>query len=176
VEDFNAGKAWEYVVSPPADSEPEPDPEPVDDGMRSVQMWTPNQSDAQRWVIEGGEDDFALRNVACGKLLTLRTDTEHDGCYPVCVGDDGTMEQRWQLSRLDEGPDHAMRLLHVGDPSLMLDVCDGDPNPGTGVQARTDSGSAWANRFQLVWAGADSTYFVHSLSSDMCLDVVNGGA
>lgn len=151
-----------------ADTEEEPD-----DGKRGVHTHTPNQTDAQKWTFEPTDtaDSYVLRNVACGKYLMLNRDIPRGDGYAVCVGYEPDV---WTITQLRATPplDKPVYLTCNG---LYLDVVDGRTASGAGIQARSKSASRHGQKWALVWAGAESTYFLHNLKSDMCLDVDNAG-
>lgn len=146
---------------------------PVDDGKRGVHIHTPNQTDAQRWVFEatGKNSEYFVRNVVSGKYLTLNKTIDRGNGYAVCAGDE---KCAWKLTQLRTSAplDKPVYLTH---DAYYLDVVDGKLSSGAGVQARTLSGSKHGQKWYLVWAGQDSTYFLHNCRSDMCLDVDRGG-
>ena len=144
----------------------------ADSPYRGVHTHTPNQTDAQRWVFEdAGEGAYFLRNVACGKYLQLNRDLPRGDGYAVCVGPDKTPWELVQL-RADQPLDKPAQFVTSG---LYLDVVDGSLASGAGMQVRSKSASTHGQKFALVWAGQPSTYFIHNLESDMCVDVDNGG-
>ena len=145
-----------------------------DNGLRGVHTHTPNQTDAQRWKFEdAGDGLYLLRNVACGKCLMLNKELPRGDGFAVCAGPDDKAA-RWDLIQLREGQPLDRPVMLVAD-GLYLDVVDGSLASGAGMQARSRSASTHGQKFALVWAGQDSTYFIHNLESDMCVDVDNGG-
>ena len=137
-----------------------------------VHTHTPNQTIAQKWKFEdAGDGKYLLK--CCDRYLMLNKSIPRGDGYAVCVGPKEEA-QAWELVQLraDQPLDKPIQLIAE---RLYLDVVDGNLASGAGIQARSKSPSQHGQKWAMVWAGEDSTYFLHNLKSDMCLDVDKQG-
>ena len=137
-----------------------------------VHTHTPNQTIAQQWRFEdAGDGRYFLK--CCDRYLMLNKSLPRSDGYAVCAGPKEEA-QAWELVQLREG-EPLDKPIHLIAEGLYLDVEDGVLSSGAGVQARSKSPSKHGQKWAMVWAGEDSTYYLHNLKSDMCLDVDRQG-
>jgi hypothetical protein len=137
-----------------------------------VHIHTPNQTIAQQWRFEdAGDGRYFLK--CCDRYLMLNKSLPRGDGYAVCAGPKEEA-QAWELVQLREG-EPLDKPIHLIAEGLYLDVVNGVLSSGAGVQARSKSPSKHGQKWAMVWAGEDSTYYLHNLKSDMCLDVDRQG-
>lgn len=111
------------------------------DADAPVDVWTGNNTDAQRWRLQwNGDGTASLQNLAHGGWLTRLAPQDMDGGPVGLRQGDGSLSQRWIVLGVGGG---AWEILSAGDPRYALDVYAGLAQKGTKVQlfSRNDSGA-----------------------------------
>lgn len=144
-----------------------------------VQLWTPNNTFAQRWIPHKNTDGtYCLECASCGLYLDVMSGGLSNP-NPVWVYEkNGSDSQKWIVQQVDKGgydPDFArpIELIPVVNKNLRLDCVDGRNEDGTGIQVFTANGTT-AQQWGLVDTGAGSWVLIN-VDSSKALDVKNGG-
>ena len=144
-----------------------------------VQLWTPNNTFAQRWIPHKNADGtYCLECASCGLYLDVMSGGLSNP-NPVWVYEkNGSDSQKWIVQQVDKGgydPDFArpIELIPVVNKNLRLDCVDGRNEDGTGIQVFTANGTT-AQQWGLVDTGAGSWVLIN-VDSSKALDVKNGG-
>lgn len=148
------------------------------DPARSTQLYTPNNTDAQKWVVEWEDDEwFRLKNVACGKYLDVKSAGTTAGTPVRVYPGNGTDAQLWKMQRvdMDTKPDFlgAVELIPKVNENLRLDCVSGGKTDGTGTQIYTANNTG-AQRWQIMDLGG-AKWTLINVQSAKALDVVSGG-
>lgn len=127
----------------------------------NIQLWTPNQTSAQKFSIERGSDSFyTITNINSGKKLDLQGGQMTPGTNVWQWPSNGDRAQKWTISTLD-GVNFtiasAIGTLAFEDPlrddGLVLDADNAGTRPGTNIQGWGFNGSP-AQVFTFDLAGA----------------------
>lgn len=144
-----------------------------------VQLWTPNNTFAQRWIPHKNADGtYCLECASCGLYLDVMSGGLSNP-NPVWVYEkNGSDSQKWIVQQVDKDgydPDFArpIELIPVVNKNLRLDCVDGRNEDGTGIQVFTANGTT-AQQWGLVDTGAGSWVLIN-VDSSKALDVKNGG-
>lgn len=144
-----------------------------------VQLWTPNNTFAQRWIPHKNADGtYCLECASCGLYLDVMSGGLSNP-NPVWVYEkNGSDSQKWIVQQVDKDgydPDFArpIELIPVVNKTLRLDCVDGRNEDGTGIQVFTANGTT-AQQWGLVDTGAGSWVLIN-VDSSKALDVKNGG-
>lgn len=144
----------------------------------SVQLFTPNQSDAQKWIVRlnaDGQHGYAtFQSKSNGQYLDVVGGGTAAGT-PVQVYDgNGSAAQKFLADAQVFDADKWFYLRPQVNEAMAVDCVNGGTSDGTGIQIfdwnRTD-----AQKWSLVYAGEPDTYYVINLTSGKALDVVGGG-
>lgn len=143
----------------------------------SVQLYTPNNTDAQKWAVEWDGDAFALRSLSCGLYLDVVGAGTTSGTAVQVYEGNGTDAQKWKLMQQDGSyaPDYArpVQLVPVANEALRLDVVSGGTASGAGIQVY-DANATGAQQWSILDHG-DGTWTLINVPSSLALDVVGGG-
>ena len=144
-----------------------------------VQLWTPNNTFAQRWIPHKNADGtYCLECASCGLYLDVMSGGLSNP-NPVWVYEkNGSDSQKWIVQHVDKDgydPDFArpIELIPVVNKNLRLDCVDGRNEDGTGIQVFTANGTT-AQQWGLGDTGAGSWVLIN-VDSSKALDVKNGG-
>lgn len=142
----------------------------------SIQLYTPNASDAQKWKLEKQADNvFMLKNVASELYLDVKNGTAKSKTPVRVYTGNQTAAQKWRIDQASETSiDKPSVIESVLDDKLVLDAKDGGKTNGTGIQIYTANGTT-AQLWNFVYAGSRWTYYIINAVSGKALDVVNGG-
>lgn len=120
-----------------------------------VQLWTPNNTFAQRWIPHKNADGtYCLECASCGLYLDVMSGGLSNP-NPVWVYEkNGSDSQKWIVQQVDKDgydPDFArpIELIPVVNKNLRLDCVDGRNEDGTGIQVFTANGTTaqqWGRR------------------------------
>lgn len=145
----------------------------------SVQLYTPNNTDAQKFAVEWVDDDsFRLKSVSCGLYLDVAGASKKSGTAVRVYTGNGTDAQRWKIKQQCNGqysPDFTkpVEIIPYVNEDLRLDcVASGDVD-GTGIQTYTHNDTG-AQQWQILDHG-DGTWTLINVDSSKALDVVGGG-
>ena len=145
----------------------------------SVQLYTPNNTDAQKFAVEWVDDDsFRLKSVSCGLYLDVAGASKNSGTAVRVYTGNGTDAQRWKIKQQCNGqysPDFTkpVEIIPYVNEALRLDcVASGDVD-GTGIQTYTHNDTG-AQQWQILDHG-DGTWTLINVDSSKALDVVGGG-
>lgn len=145
----------------------------------SIQLYTPNNTDAQKFAVEWVDDDsFRLKSVSCGLYLDVAGASKNSGTAVRVYTGNGTDAQRWKIKQQCNGqynPDFAkpVEIIPYVNEDLRLDcVASGDVD-GTGIQTYTHNDTG-AQQWQILDHG-DGTWTLINVDSSKALDVVGGG-
>lgn len=142
----------------------------------SVQLYTPNATNAQKWKMEKQSDGtFMLKNVASGLYLDVKGGINKSGTPVRVYTGNKTNAQKWIIDRVSETSiDRPVIIKPFLNNNLALDVIDGGKNNGAGIQIYTKNNTT-AQLWNFVYAGENWTYYIINSVSGKALDVVNGG-
>ena len=142
----------------------------------SIQLYTPNATDAQKWKLEKQADGtYMLKNVASGLYLDVKDGAAESGTPVRVYTGNKTAAQKWAIDRASEtSMDRPAVIRSALADGLVLDAKDGGKASGTGIQIYTENGTT-AQLWNFVYAGSSWTYYIINAVSGKALDVVNGG-
>lgn len=109
----------------------------------NVQVWSNNDSGAQKWVLvnaEGGT--YVIVNAASGKALDITDARAFSGANVQQFQRNGNVAQRWYIGYKPGG----FKIASVLDPSFVLDVSGGKGYDGANLQVYENNNSQ-AQRF-----------------------------
>lgn len=145
----------------------------------SIQLYTPNNTDAQKFAVEWVDDDsFRLKSVSCGLYLDVAGASKKSETAVRVYTGNGTDAQRWKIKQQCNGqynPDFTkpVEIIPYVNEDLRLDcVASGDVD-GTGIQTYTHNDTG-AQQWQILDHG-DGTWTLINVDSSKALDVVGGG-
>lgn len=140
----------------------------------STWIYESNGSDAQKWVLEPEGDHVRIKAKCNGMYLDVAEgETAHNTPVRVCIGN-GTKAQLWRMDYQTHANDKWAYIRSALDEDMVLATYGGGKTQGTGTVIGAFDGAS-AQKWALVWAGEDSTYFLCNLVSGLMLDVYNGG-
>lgn len=142
----------------------------------SVQLYTSNATDAQKWKMEKQSDGtFMLKNVASGLYLDVKDGSSKSGTPVRVYTGNKTDAQKWVIDQISEtSMDKPSRICSALANDLVLDAKDGGKSNGTGIQIYKENGTT-AQLWNFIYAGESWTYYIINAVSGKALDVVNGG-
>ncbi|OFK23328.1 RICIN domain-containing protein [Olsenella sp. HMSC062G07] len=142
------------------------------DGAR-VQVWSANDSSAQRWKITAGSDGYyTIMNVGTGKYLDVRWAAATSGAHVQQYSGNASYAQQWRIVPDAARAGYFMFLSRL-DESLALDVPGASSASGARIQLYARNGSS-AQSFclsRLQAAIDDGVYVVANSGSGHALDV-----
>ncbi|UYZ63623.1 RICIN domain-containing protein [Hymenobacter weizhouensis] len=146
----------------------------------NVQIWTPNDSDAQKWKIEPAGPANGIYNLTArhsGKRLDVASSSTADGAAVRQWRPNSSDAQRWQLTHVRDG--YYTLTAQCSGKNLALDT-----NPQTnggysdlttnGVQVFQFGNSTSDNRLWKVEATSDGYFKLTNKTSGKVLDVYGG--
>lgn len=148
------------------------------DPARSTQLYTPNNTDAQKWYPEWEDDEFfRLKNVACGKYLDVKSAGNTSGTAVRVYPENGTDAQLWKMKKVDGSykPEFLapVEIIPKVNEDLRLDCVSGGLTDGTGTQIYESNGTG-AQQWTIVDLGNGQWTLINNQSAK-ALDVVSGG-
>ena len=142
----------------------------------NVQIWTPNRSGAQTFLVERGSDAlYTITNVNSLKVLNVQGSVAANSTNVGQLTPNGTLAQKWRISTFD-GRNYtvvsALGLATIHDRNqaangYVLDIQGSGTTNGTNVQIYRSNGSA-AQRFaftKVTLAAAPATGGVYTFAS-----------
>lgn len=147
----------------------------------SVQLWTPNNTFAQRWIPHKNSDGtYSLECASCRLYLDIMNGGTASPT-PVWVYEkNGSDAQKWIVQQIPDPTGYydpefvrPAELIPVINKNLRLDCVDGGNVNGTGIQVHAANNTS-AQHWAVVDTGVGSWVLINVVSSK-ALDVKNGG-
>ena len=146
----------------------------------SVQLYSGNATDAQRWRVTQNDDGtVTLISVSCGLALDVQGGGTASGTPVQAYTPNGTDAQKWRVLQKADGVAYEpgfvapVALAPKVNEGLRLDACGGGKDDGTGIQVY-DLNNTEAQLWSIVDHG-DGTWTFCNANSSKFLDVGNGG-
>ncbi|MGI6755594.1 MAG: RICIN domain-containing protein [Atopobiaceae bacterium] len=149
------------------------------DNGTDVQIWSKNDSGAQRWKITAAVDGFyTIQNVGSGKFLDVREGLAKSGTAVQQFEGNNTAAQMWKfvVDPARAGSYFIYSRLSGVSNMLALDVLWGDSAMGQDLQIFEKNGTA-AQSFSLEAIKAvvsDGVYYITNAGSGKALDIAAG--
>lgn len=143
-----------------------------------IQLYTPNNTNAQRWwVYQNSDGTVSLKNAACGLFLDVMNALTSSGTKVRVYEGNGTIGQKWKIEEASGSYNPAavrpLMIIPAVNTSLRLDCKDGGTADGTQIQTY-NSNTSTAQQWQVLDRG-DGTWIIINVGSSKALDVVAGG-
>lgn len=148
------------------------------DPARTTQIYTPNNTNAQKWAVEWKDDKyFALKNLACGLYLDVKSAGTTSGTPVRVYPGNGTKAQEWCMKPVaGEYKPSSLAPVEISprvNESLRLDCVGGGLKDGTGTQIYTANGTG-AQQWTICDLGGGVWTLINNQSAK-ALDVKSGG-
>lgn len=144
-----------------------------------VQLYTPNNTDAQRWIPRKNDDGtYCLQNVSSGLYLDVKN-AGKTSKTPVWVYEkNNSNAQKWLIKQVgvsNYDPDFVrpVEIIPFLNENLRLDCVNGGNSNGTKIQIYTNNQTT-AQQWSIVDTGIGQ-WIIINVDSSKALDVVGGG-
>lgn len=153
------------------------DAKTLENKSASVQLYTANGSDAQRWKVQHNKDNtVSLLSVSCGLALEVAGAGTKDGTKVQVYTSNGSTAQKWKITRLGSPYSDISAPLVITSAlksNFVLDVASGLTKDGATIDAYSQNNTP-AQCWQIL-DHCDGTWTLINVKSSKALDVVGGG-
>ena len=142
----------------------------------TVQLYTPNQTDAQKWIVHKHTDGkYSIKNKACSLYLDVKSAKTTNETPIQVYSWNNTKAQRFELEIGGaDGVGEETVIRSVLDRNMVVDVKGAGTANGTKIQLYKFNDSS-AQKWNFVPAGGEDEYYIINSVSGKALDVKGGG-
>lgn len=142
----------------------------------TVQLYSPNQTDAQKWIVHKHSDGkYSIKNKACSLYLDVKSAKTTNETLIQVYSWNNTKAQRFELEIGGaDGVGEETVIRSVLDRNMAVDVKGAGTANGTKIQLYKFNDSS-AQKWNFVPAGGEDEYYIINSVSGKALDVKGGG-
>lgn len=142
----------------------------------TVQLYSPNQTDAQKWIVHKHSDGkYSIKNKACSLYLDVKSAKTTNETPIQVYSWNNTKAQRFELEIGGaDGVGEETVIRSVLDRNMAVDVKEAGTANGTKIQLYKFNDSS-AQKWNFVPAGGEDEYYIINSVSGKALDVKGGG-
>ena len=142
----------------------------------TVQLYSPNQTDAQKWIVHKHSDGkYSIKNKACSLYLDVKSAKTSNETPIQVYSWNNTKAQRFELEIGGaDGVGEETVIRSVLDRNMAVDVKGAGTANGTKIQLYKFNNSS-AQKWNFIPAGGDDEYYIINSVSGKALDVKGGG-
>lgn len=142
----------------------------------TVQLYSPNQTDAQKWIVHKHSDGkYSIKNKACSLYLDVKSAKTTNETPIQVYSWNNTKAQRFELEIGGaDGVGEETVIRSVLDRNMAVDVKGAGTANGTKIQLYKFNDSS-AQKWNFIPSGGEDEYYIINSVSGKALDVKGGG-
>ncbi len=145
----------------------------------TVQLWSNNDSCAQKWIAEKSGNNYTFKNSCSGKALDISDGATGTNNAKVQIwSSNNTNAQKWTLSSPNSSQPVANGTYSLNSAlgnGTRLDIYGGIAANGTNVQLWSRNGTN-SQKFTLAYDSGTGYYKIHNTATNRDIDASSGGA
>lgn len=141
-----------------------------------MQLYSPNQTDAQKWIIHKHSDGkYSFKNKACDLYMSVRDGKMQNEQEIWAYSWNNTRSQRFEIDVDENGKIGEETVIRAAnDFGMVIDVQGARTADGTRIQLYKHNGTS-AQKWNFIPAGGAEEYYIINSVSGKALDVKGGG-